>query len=72
MAEDVRPFCEDKLVNALGGCCGSRPEHIAAIVAMASKYPARKRHTVEPLMRLSGLEPLLYRPYALNPKAQQS
>ena len=31
MAEEIRPFCEDKLVNALGGCCGSGPEHIAAI-----------------------------------------
>ena len=31
MAEEIRPFCEDRLVNALGGCCGSGPEHIAAI-----------------------------------------
>ena len=67
MAEEVRPFCAEKMVNALGGCCGSRPDHIAAIVAMASTYEARKKHTVEPLMRLSGLEPLLYRPCALHP-----
>ena len=38
MAEEIRPFCEDRLVNALGGCCGSGPEHIAAIVEMATKY----------------------------------
>ena len=31
MAEEIRPFCEQKLVNALGGCCGTTPEHIAAI-----------------------------------------
>ena len=37
MAEEIRPFCEDRLVNALGGCCGSGPEHIAAIVEMGSK-----------------------------------
>ncbi len=27
---------EEGLVNALGGCCGSRPDHIAAIVKMAT------------------------------------
>ena len=31
MAEEIRPFCEERLVNAIGGCCGSGPEHIAAI-----------------------------------------
>ncbi len=31
MAEEIRPFCEEGLVNALGGCCGSTPEHIAAV-----------------------------------------
>ena len=62
MAEEVEPFCRLNLVNALGGCCGSRPDHIAAIVAMASAYPPRKKHAVEPLMRLSGLEPFIYQP----------
>jgi methionine synthase I (cobalamin-dependent) len=33
---EVKPFVDEGLVNALGGCCGSRPEHIAAIVKMAS------------------------------------
>jgi 5-methyltetrahydrofolate--homocysteine methyltransferase len=62
MAEEIRPFCEENLVNAIGGCCGSSPEHIAAIKAMASPYPPRPCHPVEPLMRLSGLEPLNYMP----------
>ena len=31
---------------------------------MASKYPPRKRHKVDNVMRLSGLEPLTYRPKA--------
>ena len=31
MAEEVRPFCEAGIVNALGGCCGTTPEHIAAV-----------------------------------------
>ena len=62
MAEEIRPFCEEGLVNALGGCCGTSPEHIAAIASMASSYAPRKRHSVEPLLRLSGLEPLNYVP----------
>ena len=66
MAEEVRPFCDKNLVNALGGCCGSRPDHIAAIVKMAAAYKPRQKHGVEPLMRLSGLEPLLYEPNATD------
>eukprot|EP00798_Chlamydomonas_sp_ICE-L_P018254 gene18254-24709_t len=62
MAEDIRPFCVDGIVNAIGGCCGSGPQHIAAIKAMASEYPARKVATPENLMRISGLEPLNYKP----------
>ncbi len=46
MAAEVEPFCQQNLVNALGGCCGSRPEHIAAIVGMGSGYPARPKHGV--------------------------
>ncbi|PRW61565.1 cobalamin-dependent methionine synthase [Chlorella sorokiniana] len=64
MAEDIRPFCEEGLVNAIGGCCGTSPEHIAAIREMALAYPPRQRHAVPALMRLSGLEPLNYEPDA--------
>ncbi|PNW81543.1 hypothetical protein CHLRE_06g250902v5 [Chlamydomonas reinhardtii] len=66
MAEEIRPFCEGNLVNAIGGCCGTGPEHIAAIKKMASAYKPRKPVTVPPLMRLSGLEPLNYTPDASN------
>jgi 5-methyltetrahydrofolate--homocysteine methyltransferase len=66
MAEEIRPFCEQGLVNLLGGCCGSTPEHIAAIRKMASEFPARPVTTPKPLMRLSGLEPLNYDPDATN------
>ncbi|KAJ9513004.1 hypothetical protein QJQ45_029222 [Haematococcus lacustris] len=62
MAAEIRPFCEENLVNAIGGCCGSTPEHIAAIRQMASAFPARPVHSVPPLLRLSGLEPLNYQP----------
>jgi 5-methyltetrahydrofolate--homocysteine methyltransferase len=66
MAEEVRPFFEEGLVNGVGGCCGTTPEHIAAIRAVASTYPPRERHDVEPLMRISGLEPFNYQPDASN------
>ena len=66
MAEEVRPFCEENLVNALGGCCGSCPEHIAAIVEMAKDYKPRPKHGVPDLMRLSGLEPFIYEPNREN------
>ena len=56
----------DNLVNAIGGCCGSTPEHIAAIRDMASAYPPRQVHIVEPLLRLSGLEPFNYKPNEAN------
>lgn len=42
MAEEIRPFCEEGLVNAIGGCCGTTPEHIASIRQMASAYPPRE------------------------------
>jgi len=69
MAEDIRPFCQDGLVNAIGGCCGTGPEHIAAIAAMAAAFPPRQVHSVPPLMRISGLEPLNYEP---NPADMRS
>ena len=56
------PAGEERLVNAIGGCCGTSPEHIAAIREMASAYTPREKHSVKPLMRLSGLEALNYDP----------
>ena len=69
MAEEIRPFCEEQLVNCIGGCCGTGPEHIAAIKAMAEKYEPRQCHSVEPMMRLSGLEPLNYQPNLVDARS---
>jgi hypothetical protein len=66
MAEEVRPFFEEGLLNGVGGCCGTTPEHIAAIRAVASTFPPRELHDVEPLLRISGLEPFNYEPDASN------
>ena len=58
MAAVVASFAADGLVNILGGCCGTTPEHIAMIVAAAGDAPTRTPSTPAPAMRLAGLEPL--------------
>ncbi|MDX8479836.1 methionine synthase [Mesorhizobium sp. VK24D] len=57
MAEQIEGFARDGLVNVVGGCCGSTPDHIRAIAAAVKKYPPRAIPKIEPKMRLSGLEP---------------
>ena len=52
----VGGFAKDSLVNMVGGCCGTTPDHIAAIVKEVSKYAPRAVPTVVPAQRLSGLE----------------
>ena len=57
MATIVGEFAQSGLVNILGGCCGTTPEHIAAIAQAAKQNPPREIPEIEPKMRLSGLEP---------------
>ena len=47
----------DGIVNIVGGCCGSTPEHIRAIADAVARRQAARVSTIAPLMRLSGLEP---------------
>jgi len=54
----VGGFAEDGLVNLVGGCCGTTPEHIAAVVAEVGQFPPRAIPHAKPAQRLSGLEPL--------------
>ena len=57
MAEYVGEWADSGLVNLVGGCCGSTPDHIGAIAnAVAGKAP-RQPSPHEAAMRLSGLEP---------------
>jgi len=60
MACQIGPWAKDGLLNIVGGCCGSTPQHIAEIAAHVSKYPPRKPATIERRMRLSGLEPFVH------------
>ncbi|SMH56444.1 methionine synthase [Mesorhizobium australicum] len=57
MASQVEEFAREGLVNVVGGCCGSTPEHIAAISEAVSRHAPRNVPKRSPLMRLSGLEP---------------
>lgn len=41
MAEEIRSFFERGSVNIIGGCCGTTPEHIAAIARLAERYQPR-------------------------------
>nr|WP_137291869.1 methionine synthase [Nocardioides dongxiaopingii] len=50
-------FAEAGFVNMAGGCCGTTPDHIAAIASAVEGKTRRERAVVAPAMRLSGLEP---------------
>ena len=65
MAAIVAGFAADGLVNVLGGCCGTTPEHIAAVVAAARESAPRRPAEPVPAMRLAGLEPLTITPDSL-------
>ncbi|HSU98950.1 MAG TPA: homocysteine S-methyltransferase family protein, partial [Roseiarcus sp.] len=57
MAEQIGEFAAEGIVNIVGGCCGSTPDHIRAIADAVSRHKPRSAPAVAPLMRLSGLEP---------------
>jgi 5-methyltetrahydrofolate--homocysteine methyltransferase len=58
MARDLREFAVNGWINLVGGCCGSTPDHIAAIAKAVRGLPPRAVPKFEPALRLSGLEPL--------------
>jgi 5-methyltetrahydrofolate--homocysteine methyltransferase len=59
MAAEIGKFARDGLVNIVGGCCGSTPDHIRAIAEAVGGLKPRAVPTVAPMMRLSGLEPFV-------------
>jgi 5-methyltetrahydrofolate--homocysteine methyltransferase len=56
----LEEWAKNGLVNIVGGCCGTTPDHIRAIAAAVSKYPPRQVPHVAHKMRLSGLEPFVH------------
>ncbi len=65
MAGVIREFAERGLVNVVGGCCGTTPEHIRAIAEAVRGLPPRRPPRIEPKCRLSGLEPLTIGPESI-------
>ena len=57
MAAQIEAFAREGLVNVVGGCCGSTPEHIRAIAKAVAGHKPRELPKPPRLMRLSGLEP---------------
>jgi 5-methyltetrahydrofolate--homocysteine methyltransferase len=57
----VGEFMKDGLVNVIGGCCGTTPDHIAALAKEAAGHSPRSLRIVDPsssIPEFSGLEPL--------------
>jgi 5-methyltetrahydrofolate--homocysteine methyltransferase len=54
----IAEFADSGFVNLVGGCCGTTPDHIAAIARAVDGKERRTQVELSPGMRLSGLEPL--------------
>ncbi|WP_027456941.1 methionine synthase [Dechloromonas agitata] len=57
LADEIESWAKAGIVNIVGGCCGTSPEHIAAIARRVAAVHPRKTPKIEPALRLSGLEP---------------
>ncbi len=60
MACKLEPWADEGLVNIVGGCCGSTPDHIAHIREHVEKFKPRAIPQIETKMRLAGLEPFVH------------
>jgi 5-methyltetrahydrofolate--homocysteine methyltransferase len=62
MAAAFEEWARAGLVNVAGGCCGTTPEHVAAVAAAVAGRPPRPIPEIAPLTRLAGLEPVVIPP----------
>ena len=58
MADVLGEFADRGLVNLVGGCCGTTPEHIRAIAERVAGITPRQPASPARACRLAGLEPL--------------
>lgn len=58
MAQQIGEWATAGFLNIIGGCCGTTPQHIAAMVAAVEGVAPRPLPTIPVACRLSGLEPL--------------
>jgi 5-methyltetrahydrofolate--homocysteine methyltransferase len=61
MSAIVKEFAQSKLINILGGCCGTTPAHIQAMALAVKDLPPREMPLPQHLSSFSGLEPLVVR-----------
>ena len=66
-ANNLADFAEAGFLNIVGGCCGTTPGHIKAIVDKLKSYPPRQKPNLQDAMRLSGLEPLRLKSHGERP-----
>ncbi|HWA17565.1 MAG TPA: methionine synthase [Devosia sp.] len=62
MARQLDVFAREGLVNIIGGCCGTTPDHTRAFAEVAARHKPRKIPEVPVQLRLSGLEPFTLTP----------
>lgn len=58
MAEQIGEWARAGFLNIVGGCCGTTPRHIAAMVNAVAGVPPRRLPDIPVACRLAGLEPL--------------
>ena len=56
MAVQVKEYIDERLVNIIGGCCGTSPDHIATYQALIKDAKVRERKATSRNLELSGLE----------------
>ena len=61
LAPQLKEWAQNGWLNIVGGCCGTTPAHIKAIAEAVRGLPPRKVPTIEPALRLSGLDALTIR-----------
>ncbi len=58
MGVHIQDFVENSMVNIVGGCCGTSPDHIKKIADIVAKYNTRNIPVKQHVTTLSGLEPV--------------
>jgi 5-methyltetrahydrofolate--homocysteine methyltransferase len=61
MAQQIDAYAKEGLLNIVGGCCGTTPEHVKAMGEAAQRHRPRQASRASDAFALSGLEPLILR-----------
>jgi 5-methyltetrahydrofolate--homocysteine methyltransferase len=65
MAKEIADWAQQGYLNIIGGCCGTTPAHIKAIIDAVTPFPPRAIPDIPKACRLSGLEPMTIGPDSL-------